>query len=212
MPRTQRWVVLMVVSALAWSCNSLTDGAGSSPSPTTSDPGGAPAFGPDEQAVYAAVLSQKLSAPSFVIRDATHADAFFGPLADTLAQVLQQMHGVAMQTSASFLARNAQSQPLRPEMSLGAPYVLMTDLELQQLFDPPPEAGVEAGWPAFYARYPDAHGIITLSRVGFNAAGDQALVYVGNQSAELGGEGIYFLLNRVGTDWLVDQQALTWIS
>jgi hypothetical protein len=211
MPRTQRWVVLMVVSALAWSCNSLADGAGSSPTPATTDPGGAPAIGPEDQAVYAAVLAQKYLAPSYVIRDATRADAFFGPLADTVSVVLQQMHGVAMQTSASFLARNAQSQPLRPEMSLGAPYVLLTDLELKQLFDSPP-AGVEAGWQAFYARYPDAHGIITLSRVGFNAAGDQALVYVGNQYAELGGEGIYFLLNRVGTDWLVDQQALTWIS
>jgi hypothetical protein len=204
-------VVLVVVSVLGWSCSRLTDGE-STPAPVTTDPGGAPAIDPGEHAVYAAVLAQKYPAPGYVIHDATRADAFPGPLADTVALVLQQMHDVAMQTSASFIARNAQSQRLGPEMSLGAPYVLVTDLELQQLFTSTSEAGVEAGWQAFYARYPDAHGLITLSRVGFNAGGDQALVYVGNQYGGLGGEGVYFLLSRVGDAWLVDQQALTWIS
>ena len=211
MPRTQRWVGLVAVSALAWSCSSM-EGDGAAPTPATTNPGGATAIAADEQAVYAAVLAQKYPAPRYVIRDLTRTDDSFGPLADTVERVMQQMHAVAMETSASFLARNAQSQSLRPEMSLGAPYVLLTDLELHQLFDSPSAAGLEDGWRAFYDRYPDAHGIITLSRVGFNAAGDQALVYIGNQYAGLGGEGIYFLLNRVGTAWVVDQQAQTWIS
>ena len=68
------------------------------------------------------------------------------------------------------------------------------------------------GWTLFYNRYPDAPGIITFSRVGFNEAIDQALCYVGFQSQLLSGAGYYFLLKKVNGNWVVDQQVMTWVS
>jgi hypothetical protein len=68
------------------------------------------------------------------------------------------------------------------------------------------------GWQLFYEQYPDAPGITTLSRVGFNYAFDQALVYVGTLSHYLAGAGYYVLLKKVNGSWIVDQQVMSWIS
>jgi hypothetical protein len=68
------------------------------------------------------------------------------------------------------------------------------------------------GWQVFYARFPEAPGIISLSRVGFNDRLDQALVYLGNQSHWLAGAGHFYLLKKVNGAWTVDQKVMTWIS
>jgi hypothetical protein len=145
------------------------------------------------------------------VRESTGTDDFIGQTLDqTLQGVAPRMPDALMETFASFLARNQTSQTLRTDMSLGAPYVLLTDAALGQIFKPGGDP--EAGWQAFYSKYPDAHGFITLSRVAFDAAGAQALVYVGSAFDALGGEGTYHLLVRQGDAWVVDQEATTWIS
>lgn len=60
------------------------------------------------------------------------------------------------------------------------------------------EEGSESGWGVFQERYQEAKGVFSLSHVGFNDAGDQALVNMGLGSEEFTGWSTSFLTNKMG--------------
>ena len=162
----------------------------------------------EEQAVYAALLGNLYSASSYVIMDTTATGpAGVGDTASTLDRIMQDMRAVDLETADSFRVRNDAAYPVRPDMDLGSGYVLLSQGEMSQIFSQNRD-----GWQLFYEQYPDAPGITTLSRVGFNNTLDQALVYVGTMSHWLAGAGYYILLKKVNGSWIVDQQVMTWIS
>jgi hypothetical protein len=162
----------------------------------------------EEQAVYTAVLQEMFSASSFVIMDTTTTDpGGMENTAQTLDYALRNMHDVAPETADSFRVRNEAAYPLQPDMDLGVEYDLLSQAEKNQIF-----GQNQSGWEIFYNRYPNAPGITTLSRVGFNAALDQALVYLGTQSDWLAGAGYYILLKKANGVWTIDQKVMTWIS
>ena len=51
------------------------------------------------------------------------------------------------------------------------------------------------GWESFYRTYPESGGIFSLSRVGFNANGTQALMHVGRQWMGRAGSGELLLVD-----------------
>ena len=162
----------------------------------------------EEQAVYTVLLQKLYSASSYVIMDTTTTTP--GGVVDTastLDRVLLDMRGVDQGAADSFLARNDAAHPVHAGMDLGAGYVLLSQAEMTQIFSQNRD-----GWQLFYEQYPDAPGITTISRVGFNAAFDQALVYVGTMSHYLAGAGYFVLLKKVNGSWVVDQQVMSWIS
>jgi hypothetical protein len=162
----------------------------------------------EEQAVYAALLQKLYSASSYVLMDTTStAPGGVTDTASTLEHVLLDMRQVDPLTAESFRLRNDSEHPLHAKMDLGSTYVLLSQTEMAQIF-----SQNQDGWQLFYEQYPDAPGITTLSRVGFNTTLDQALVYIGTMSHYLAGAGYYVLLNKVNGVWLVDQQVMTWIS
>jgi hypothetical protein len=159
------------------------------PSPTPS----ANQVNVEEQAVYAYLLPEMYHNRGYVIMATTATGATgVDNTTQTLDYVLQNMHAVAPETVDSFKARNDAAYPIRPDMDLGSPYTLLTQAERSRIF-----GQNQSGWEIFYNRHPQAPGITTLSRVGFNAAFDQALVYIGTQSNWLAGSGYYILLNKV---------------
>jgi len=181
-------------------------GCTGTPAPTSTPP--AEQMDTEEQAVYAALLRKLYSASSYVIMDTTATcPTGVGNTASTLDRILQNMHGVDQETADSFRARNDAAYPVRPDMNIGSMYVLLNQGEMTQIFSQNRD-----GWQVFYEQYPDAPGITTLSRVGFNDMLDQALVYVGTMSHWLAGAGYYVLLKKVNGAWIVDQQVMTWIS
>ena len=162
----------------------------------------------DEQAVFAALLQKLYAAPSYVIMDTTATSpGGVGDTASSLERVGQDLAGLDQATSDSFQARNAAVTPIRGDMQLGSPYVVLSQAAMSQMFSQNRD-----GWQVFYEQYPDAPGIITLSCVGFNATFDQALVYIGIMSHWLAGAGTFALLKKVNGTWIVDQQVITWIS
>jgi len=162
----------------------------------------------EETAVYAAALKGLYDAPSYVLISTTDTDAGgVDSTGETLGYVLENLHDVAPETVEGFRRRNAQASALRLDLDLGAPYSLLSRAGMSELF-----SQNQDGWQVFYDRYPEAWGITSLSRVGFNAALDQALVYVGTQSHWLAGAGYYLLLIKVNGAWIIDQQVMTWIS
>ena len=162
----------------------------------------------EEQAVYAFLLPKMYQNRGYVIMATTATDLTgVDNTAQTLDYVLQNMHGVAPSTVDSFRARNDTAFPIRPDMDLGSPYTLLSQAARNRIF-----GQNQSGWEIFYNRYPQAPGITTLSRVGFNAAFDQALVYIGTQSNWLVGTGYYVLLKKAGGVWSIDQQVMSWVS
>jgi hypothetical protein len=162
----------------------------------------------EEQAVYAALLQGLYAASNYVIMDATATGpGGVGDTASSLARILLDMKGVDQATSDSFKLRNETSVPLKPNMTLGSGYVLLSQAGMNLIFSQNRD-----GWQLFYERYPNTPGITTISKVGFNGTLDQALVYVGTMSHYLAGAGYFVLLKKVNGSWSVDQQVMTWIS
>jgi hypothetical protein len=109
-------------------------------------------------------------------------------------------------TVEDFVSKNEQSYPLKNCFDVRAIVILVSEDELRGIFQ-----GM-FGWLEFHVRYPFSHGLTELSRVGFNAGMDQALVYVANTKGDLWGAGYYVLLIREEGRWVVQDKALLWIS
>lgn len=162
----------------------------------------------EEASIYAEVLAKLSPASGYVIMDGSAT----GPegvqdTSSTLEYVLANLHSVSTETVDSFRLRNDKSYPIRADMLIGTGYVLLSQEGKTKLFNQNQD-----GWQLFYEQYPDAPGITSLSRVGFNQGLNQALVYIGTQSQWLAGSGYYILLNKVNAVWVIDQEVMTWIS
>ena len=70
-----------------------------------------------------------------------------------------------------YKARNNEPIRLKDSFEFNVKHVLVDKQEIDKIF----KGG--GSWEEFYKRYPDSGGFIILSRVGFNAATNQALVY-----------------------------------
>lgn len=173
------------------------------PTPTTAQ------LEEEEQAVYKALFDGMYGEPRmYVLMSETATDIQSVDNTDsTLEYVLAQMTGVDGETAASYRVRNDAAYPVRADMDLGLPYVLLTRNEMNLIFDVN-----TSGWDVFYTRYPNSPGITTISRIGFNADFTQALVYIGTQSHWLAGAGYYVLLVKVSGTWKIEQQVMVWIS
>jgi hypothetical protein len=162
----------------------------------------------EEVAVYAALLQSMYPDLRLVLTEKTATDpGGVENTASVLEHALTQLKDVDPQTAASFQVRNETQVSLKPNMNIGLEYVLLTEDNRRQIFNVN-----QNGWDIFYADYPGAPGITTLSRVGFNNAMDEALVYIGTESHWLAGAGYIVLLKKVNGAWTVDQQVMTWIS
>jgi hypothetical protein len=162
----------------------------------------------EEQAVYAAALKSLYGASFYVIRDTTETGTgATDNTSTTLDYVLQNIHDVDQDTVDNFISRNDPASVLLPGMEIDAEYNLLSDYTYSQIFNQN-----QSGWEIFYNHYPNAPGLTSLSRVGFNKNFDQALIYAGTQSYWLAGAGYYLLMKKVDGAWIMDQQVMVWIS
>ncbi len=90
-------------------------------------------------------------------------------------------------------------------------FTLATPEELQKVFGDPKKERVDP-WKRFYARYPDAGGVVTLSRVGLDKARTQALVGVTVSNGGLAGAGVLVLLVKDKDAWVVRTISEIWVS
>jgi hypothetical protein len=192
---TSRRVLFCLILLLGVAC--------SSPTPSEQDIDAA------EYAVYSSLINTRYvigEVQLIVIQDQTDSFLETDPSAESVKYIRDQMPDLDKDTLASFQARNEQSSPLRADLDLNCQYVFIAQGELSAIFEN------QTGWDTFYEQYPKSQGVMTLSRVGFNRAMDQALVYVGNQSYWLAGAGYYVLFVKENGTWQLAQEVMTWIS
>jgi len=105
-----------------------------------------------------------------------------------------------------FAAANKKPQVFERQFNISVNYVFISKEDLTKIFKS------DNGWSRFYEKYPDAPGKISLSRPGFNAAMDTALVYVGQQSDWLAGAGYFVIMKKIDNTWTLQEMEMIWIS
>lgn len=159
----------------------------------------------EEYAVYNAVIKEMLLGNFIVVIDYT-SSGFGGTMWEGDAYLRGRFPLVEGATAEDFLSKNEQSYPLKNGFDVRAITVLISEEELEEIFQG------TFRWSEYYARYPFSRGFIELSRVGFDSEMDQALVYVGNYRGSLSGAGYYVLLIKEGDRWIIQDMSLLWIS
>ena len=134
-----------------------------------------------------------------VIEDQTDLQLWGEKLEDWVADLPEILPGGTTELVQDFVNNNKQSHLLKPLFVLKVPYVFITSREMDDIFQ---IVGGE-GWDEFYRRYPGSHGTITLSRPGFNAVGNQSLVYIGNQVDWRAGSGHRVFLIKEEGAWKI---------
>lgn len=109
----------------------------------------------------------------------------------------------------AWLKANEQRETLAPRFALKAQYVLLDDEARAKIF-----AGEDpvANWARFKQRFPDAPGILRLSRAAFDPFQQQALVYLEFTCGPACGSGRLIHAARDGKGWKALSGELIWIA
>ena len=122
--------------------------------------------------------------------------------------------GIERETGEDFWARNLRPRAIGPLPRTRVSVVLAADATLDSLSRGPDGSdGPQYFWSAFYRRFPGANSLVDFSRVGFNAARTQAVVYVSRSCGGLCGTGQMVLLTRKPDgSWRVARIGHLWVS
>lgn len=166
----------------------------------------------EEYAVYDALIEQKYLRDKnelIVIYDRTSAYKLgFDESFDKTIQFVRSRipDNLEQELIDDFINKNLQSHTLKDNFNLKVPHVLDSKEEKNNVS----EKG--NSWGHFYRKYPNAHGVVSLSRVGFNRTLDRALVCDGNGRGPLNGDGSYILLIKKAGVWTIEHEVGVWIS
>jgi len=155
----------------------------------------------DEYAVWSAVLEKKYvgtRSKQLVISDQTW---FLATPRDIAPYAY-----LSADAFPDFAAKSKGRYTLENKFSAALPCILLSRETEDRLFPHTPSTSLDvqaiiAGWHLFYREYPDAHGILTLSRVGFNSDKTQAVVYVSNHASLMVFADRYFILIKKNGSW-----------
>jgi hypothetical protein len=159
----------------------------------------------EEYTVYSALIRQNPIGyelgSSFLVREQTVADL------DMFKLTLENVHRLPTGLVDSYRARNAAAYTLSPNLDVEQDYAMMSQEEFDRIF-----RGKGSVWTRFQAKHPEAGGLITLSRVGFDEKGDKALVLFGFRCGDLCGAGGTYLLVKENGNWAVQETLMAWQS
>ena len=138
---------------------------------------------------------------TLVIEDHTTVDTFYlkGSYEDYVDRLLNEACEQApAEMIRNFGDRNRESAAIWPELMLYLPSHLLSREERQAIF----KDDTYEGWNRFYERYPEAAGLVSVSRVGLNREKDRALFYLACCRGALAAVGGLHVLEREGDVWV----------
>jgi hypothetical protein len=122
----------------------------------------------------------------------------------TVVLIKRKMPNLRQDTLNDFYSKNGNPCALKAAFKLKVEYVFISKKESEVIY--------KGGWREFYLRYPKARCLWKLSRVGFSRDMKQALVYVKRQSGYNSGQGVFYLLEKKGCEWIVASEYLYSVS
>jgi hypothetical protein len=156
----------------------------------------------EEYAVYAAVLGGD-ERSVLVVKDHTIAA---GRTDEGWQNLRQQLAPLSQDVISDFRSKNEKVHELMNVFGRKAKYVLIGKKEFEKIFRAGPN-----GWKEFRRRYGNIY-YYQFSRVGFNAAMSQALVYSEYSCPGTCGQGEYLLLSKYEGEWRVVKKYPVWFS
>jgi hypothetical protein len=136
-----------------------------------------------EYEVYAQLIQARYDSKLFVIQRQS----------DVAGEMEQEvLPELAPGCAADFLAKNKQPHTWERAFPLQAKYVLVRSADWD-----------DKDWDTFAKQFPGADGVLSLSRVGFNADQTEAIVSVFMLYQPLSGSGVTLLMHKEGTRWKV---------
>ena len=176
-------------------------GGGRAPAPCESD------VEANEYSVYSAAIEEfgrGRNAKSVVISNRT---VDISDPASVTSEWVRRCEAFVPEAEASFRERNRQPLELIRSFTLKGEYVLVSAEDLKTI--PNDKMRLEG----MSVKYPDAFGVVGLSRVGFNAEMNKAVVYISQGSCGLGcGEGTCMMLVKEDCKWKVKGRGRVWMS
>ncbi|MGC1659905.1 MAG: hypothetical protein WA737_07805 [Candidatus Acidiferrales bacterium] len=185
-------------------------------SSATSESAGVPTVrDPDEYAVWSALLSAEVgneNTHELIIVDHTISTTKtpFTGLSWGMTTTGRRNPEVQPATRADFDSKNKEMAVIVSQFDLKWPFALVSDEELRAVFGD--DSKDQAGWKRFYEKYPGALGVFAVSRVGFNAARDQAMVYEIYKGGYLSGHGKFLVMSKRNGQWQLEKEILMWLS
>ncbi len=164
----------------------------------------------EEYAVYSAILEDLYigrQTQCIVLMDHTTMKFLSADDEESMKYYRENLPEATEDLFTDFFLQDENSIMLELNFTVDVPVILISDEEISEFFS---EGG--GGWDGFYKTYEGAQGITGLSRAGFNAALDRALVYVGTQSNYLAGAGYLLLMEKQDGIWIINQSLMVWIS
>ena len=176
-----------------------------------------PQWDDEEYAVYRAIIRDRFvrdGVQAILIEDQTRnynwnrqGSAF----RDEISEIREGFEpwGIRADTVASYVAQNRIQRRLENRFDLPVRTFLLSEEDFNGISS---RRGPEEAWEILYQKYPHSFGVLTFSRVGFNATRDQAFVYGQMVCGRLCGGGDYYFLVRTGRGWKVEMARRLWIS
>lgn len=124
-------------------------------------------------------------------------------------RVIKEVPGIDKTVFDDFVNKNNQSYLFDSKFSgTAVPVILLSQEEIDNYF----KLGLNEGWEAYHKKYGEGCSIIELSRIGYNAKKNQAIVEVGGNCASIAGEGLIVYLVKENNDWVVKLVYSHWVS
>jgi hypothetical protein len=161
---------------------------------------GPAALSAEECAVLGALISAEAhlrGSEHVVVLNRTSAPRFMG-------RAGSEWTGAGEGTWSDLQAKINDSVPVEPRVQAPLTASVVSSAELQAM-----EQSGEFSREAFQERYPGARGVLTFSRVGINAAGDEALATVVYQDGERSEVFLARLVKRAGI-WRLASETPLW--
>ena len=178
----------------------------------------------DEYKVYSAVIREMFrdgitrfdlnaKIERIVIRESTFSEYAWNPDKENWEQVKNRLRSLKDETIAGYETVRQNEAKLKADLDIPFEYDFVSDEQLIDIFGNTSNLNsTEVTWKKFYEAYPRSAGFNSLSRVGFNKAKSQALVYFVNWCRPLCGTGNYLVLEKIGDRWTVTNWGTVWIS
>jgi hypothetical protein len=145
-----------------------------------------------------------------VIRERTFSKHARGTDKEDWDQVKIRLRSLSDETIAGYEVARKRESNLTPKFDIPFKYQLISDKQLEKVVAHP--NGPMEHWAKFYKLYPNSAGYNSFSRVGYDKAGRNALVYFVNWCGPLCGTGTYVVVEKGLNGWVVKESAGIWIS